>query len=111
MTTTVWSVRSAGSTSAAEKNTRTCISECLLELLRWCPLFQEALEEVRVDLAANEAFVVRDLREEGDRRAHAFDHERLQRDARAHQRFLPAVAAHDQLGQQRVVVGRDLVAR
>jgi hypothetical protein len=50
------------------------------------------------------------LEQERDRRVDALDDERLQRDARPHQRLLARVAVHDQLADQRVVVRRHHVA-
>src|SRR5215218_9795300 len=70
-----------------------------------------ALEELRVHVAALEARVLHDPREEGDRRRRPLDDERLERQAHLRERFLSVTSLTDDLGNHRVVVWRHGIAR
>src|SRR5256885_1404261 len=69
-----------------------------------------ALEELRVHLACDEVGMAHDSTEERDGRGHAFNDKRVECLPHARERLLAAVAVHDQLREQRVVVRRDRVA-
>ncbi len=68
------------------------------------------LDEAGVELTAHEAVRVHQRLVEGDIGAHADDAVFLQRAAHAQDGLGARLAPHDQLGDQRVVVGRDLEA-
>jgi hypothetical protein len=65
---------------------------------------------VDVVVAVDESLLADDPPVQRDRGVDAADHEFLERAAQAHQAFVAGAAVHDQLADQRIVVGRDRIA-
>ena len=74
---------------------------------RSCNVF----EELRVDVAAAEVGVAKDLLMEGNGGLHAFEDEHVERALHSPDRFIASRSVNDQLRDQRVVVRRDHVLR
>ena len=75
-------------------------------------LLEEVLfDELRVNAGVLKALVPKKLLMEGDRRGDSFYHVVVKGMQHRLDRFRPALLVHDQLGQQGIVVVRDLVPR
>ncbi len=81
-------------------------SRCAL-LLRLRPRRQEALHEACVEVAFAEAGVLEDFLVEGDGGLDALHNELAERALHLRNRFGPVAAVDDQLGDERVVIGRN----
>ena len=77
-----------------------------------CRLDNREVSMNRVEMSpSDELLVVEDGAMQRDGRLHAFEHELLERATAAGERLRAVFPAHDELGQQRVVVrGNDVVA-